>query len=570
MLAKAVQKHGSSQAPKSTTQQPRIASVTLQPTSPTSLNAKNPLKRTASQAMGGHLSRDSWPLSGQEPTLARQESISSKHSSKEMSQTSIGGGRVGKLHDTVFFDENDFDDDVNIDLDSESMSSKTLVNSPDVSYPNLPVPVASTTPRPVPSSAPLPWSSSPLHHRHPTEKTSAPPLYPTLPDAEAPAPEPAPKASKRRTLPWHAEANSEPQSPPRQSPPSGPPAKIQALIEKSRKNKAAAKGSAGNTMLNSFTPLPKDKPNSPYPWNKTTSAVKKEQKALREHHKKLVKDDVKDPEAQRSGKPVTTKAKKVPRVFLSDEQRKVLDLVAESKKSVFFTGSAGTGKSVLLREIIRVLREKHKREPDRVAVTASTGLAACNVGGVTLHSFAGIGLGKEAAPELVKKIKRNSKAKIRWMRTKVLVIDEISMVDGDLFDKLESIARAIRNNGRPFGGIQLVITGDFFQLPPVPDYGRIAKFAFDAATWNTSIDHTIGLTQVFRQKDPGMPRLSRILSLLADIYAVFANMLNEMRLGRLSGKSIDTFKTLNRPLNFQDDFQATELWVTFVTSHKPR
>ena len=138
-----------------------------------------------------------------------------------------------------------------------------------------------------------------------------------------------------------------------------------------------------------------------------------------------------------------------------------------------------------------------------MAVTASTGLAACNVGGVTLHSFGGIGLGKEAKPELVRKIKRNQKAKNRWMRTKVLIIDEISMVDGDLFDKLEGIARTIRNNGRPFGGIQLVITGDFFQLPPVPDYGRVSKFAFDAATWNTSIEHTIGLTQVFRQKDPG-------------------------------------------------------------------
>ena len=158
---------------------------------------------------------------------------------------------------------------------------------------------------------------------------------------------------------------------------------------------------------------------------------------------------------------------------------------------------------MLLRQIIKVLRKTHAREPDRVAVTASTGLAACNVGGVTLHSFGGIGLGKEAIPELVRKIKRNQKAKQRWLRTKILIVDEISMVDGDLFDKLEGIARSIRNNGRPFGGIQLVITGDFFQLPPVPDYGKAAKFAFDAATWNTSIDHTIGLTQVFRQKDPG-------------------------------------------------------------------
>jgi ATP-dependent DNA helicase PIF1 len=188
------------------------------------------------------------------------------------------------------------------------------------------------------------------------------------------------------------------------------------------------------------------------------------------------------------------------------EQQRVLDLVVNKTKSVFFTGSAGTGKSVLMRAIIADLRRKYVREPDRIAVTASTGLAACNIGGVTLHSFGGIGLGKEDVPTLLKKIRRNQKAKNRWIRTKVLIIDEISMVDGDLFDKLEGIARIIRNNGLPFGGIQLVITGDFFQLPPVPDYDskdRGAKFAFDATTWPTAIHHTIGLTEVFRQKDPG-------------------------------------------------------------------
>jgi len=433
----------------------------------------------------------------------RESSLSrpaSKGSLTEMSQSSIGGGRVGKLHDTVFFDENDFDDDANIDLDSDSASSKTLVNSTDVSYPTLPLPNASATPGPVPSSAPIPWSSSPLRHKLPPP---APPLYPTLPEYET---SPAPKVSKRRTLPWLEETGDEPHN--RSG---GIPAHVQALIERSRNRKASAKGAAVDASTESFTPLPKDKQNLPFPWNKTSSAVKKEQKALREGHKRLVKV------TDQQEKSTTTRAKRVPRVMLSSEQRKVLDLVVDGKKSVFFTGSAGTGKSVLLREIIRVLRDKHKRETDRVAVTASTGLAACNVGGVTLHSFAGIGLGKEAVPELVRKIKRNSKAKLRWMRTKIFVIDEISMVDGDLFDKLEGIARIIRNNGRPFGGIQLVITGDFFQLPPVPDYGRISKFAFDAATWNTSIENTIGLTEVFRQKDPGMfvlrhmPRSERLI-----------------------------------------------------------
>jgi ATP-dependent DNA helicase PIF1 len=117
------------------------------------------------------------------------------------------------------------------------------------------------------------------------------------------------------------------------------------------------------------------------------------------------------------------------------------------------------------------------------------------------------------------------------------------MVDGDLFDKLEEIARRIRTNGRPFGGIQLVVTGDFFQLPPVPEgSNREAKFAFSAASWNTAIQHTILLTHVFRQRDPE-----------------FAAMLNEMRLGNISPSTIDAFRKLSRPLNFHDSLDATEL-----------
>jgi ATP-dependent DNA helicase PIF1 len=140
-------------------------------------------------------------------------------------------------------------------------------------------------------------------------------------------------------------------------------------------------------------------------------------------------------------------------------------------------------------------------------------------------------------------VRKNQKARNRWLRTKVLIVDEVSMVDGDLFDKLEEIARRIRNNGRPFGGIQLIVTGDFFQLPPVPDSSnRDVKFAFNAATWNTSIQHTILLTQVFRQKDP-----------------VFAEMLNEMRLGKISPRTIEAFKKLSRPLDFHDALDATEL-----------
>lgn len=119
------------------------------------------------------------------------------------------------------------------------------------------------------------------------------------------------------------------------------------------------------------------------------------------------------------------------------------------------------------------------------------------------------------------------------------------MVDGELFDKLEQVARELRNNGRPFGGIQLVVTGDFFQLPPVPDnmqgVARAVKFAFDANTWNTCIEHTILLTQVFRQKDPE-----------------FAAMLNCLRLGQMTPEINRAFSALARELP-KDAIEATEL-----------
>lgn len=86
--------------------------------------------------------------------------------------------------------------------------------------------------------------------------------------------------------------------------------------------------------------------------------------------------------------------------------------------------NSGTGKSVLLREIIKVLKKKHSKAGDAVAITASTGIAACNIGGVTIHSFAGIGIGADEAEQLATRIRKNKKAMSRWLRTKVLIIDE--------------------------------------------------------------------------------------------------------------------------------------------------
>lgn len=227
-------------------------------------------------------------------------------------------------------------------------------------------------------------------------------------------------------------------------------------------------------------------------------------------------------------------------VSLSNQQRTILETVMEGK-NVFFTGSAGTGKSVLLRAIIKSLRQKNVKSPDAVAVTASTGIAACNIGGVTLHSFGGVGIAQGTAVDLANKIKKNQKAASRWGRTRVLIIDEISMLEGDFFDKLETIARILRKNSKPFGGIQLVLTGDFFQLPPVVK-SSVVKFAFNAQCWKDCMDCTFNLTKVFRQKDQA-----------------FVDMLNEMRFGRLSEKSIQVFTARAAPLP-DDGIAPTELF----------
>ncbi|GAA6043372.1 hypothetical protein JCM8097_005287 [Rhodosporidiobolus ruineniae] len=238
------------------------------------------------------------------------------------------------------------------------------------------------------------------------------------------------------------------------------------------------------------------------------------------------------------------------KVILSPEQQMVLKLVVEDEKNVFFTGSAGTGKSVLLREIIASLKRKHRGNADAVAVTASTGMAACNIGGTTIHSFAGIGIGAGTAEQLIANIKKNRNANAKWQRVKVLIVDEVSMVDGILFDKLAAIAAALKKRagknapavGKPFGGIQLVVTGDFFQLPPVTK-GTTPTFAFEAKAWKQCIDHTVNLTQVFRQKD-----------------TEFIDMLNEMRFGRLSQESIKKFYALSREPKYDVGIEPTELF----------
>lgn len=134
--------------------------------------------------------------------------------------------------------------------------------------------------------------------------------------------------------------------------------------------------------------------------------------------------------------------------------------------NVFLTGAPGAGKTYTLNEFIRQARA----DGASVAVTASTGIAATHVNGQTIHSWSGVGVATALTPSLLKTIKARRRRKIQ--ATDVLVVDEVSMLHAWLFDMVDQVCREVRRDPRPFGGIQVVLSGDFFQLPPVSVSGR--------------------------------------------------------------------------------------------------
>lgn len=205
-------------------------------------------------------------------------------------------------------------------------------------------------------------------------------------------------------------------------------------------------------------------------------------------------------------------------ITLSSEQGMILHRAVAWGQSMFITGKAGTGKTTLLKEIIRAMNEKY--EESHVYVTSSTGVSACHLGGTTVHSYGGIGLGEETVDELF--IKMFPPARNRWRATKVLIIDEISMLRPDTFDKLEELARRVRRSRVPFGGIQVIACGDFYQLAPVYKDGEEVRYCFEAKSWGSVIQHAHELKTVYRQHDPE-----------------FLSVLDDIRVGRLSRSSIE-------------------------------
>jgi hypothetical protein len=179
-----------------------------------------------------------------------------------------------------------------------------------------------------------------------------------------------------------------------------------------------------------------------------------------------------------------------------------LDL-ATAGENTFLTGPAGSGKSYLVRDFLKSHPDTH--------VTASTGVAALNVGGMTVHRWSGMLLGPVKGQDLGRyfaKLAMDGKPNVRAAfnrvrRCKRLVIDEISMLSGSAFNYLDFHCRKIRDDKRPFGGIQVIGTGDFLQLPPVrinPQLGY--DWAFDSPAWSDAGFQTVELRRIMRQDEP--------------------------------------------------------------------
>ena len=223
---------------------------------------------------------------------------------------------------------------------------------------------------------------------------------------------------------------------------------------------------------------------------------------------------------------------------LSVEQQCALQQF-EDDDNLFITGEGGTGKTLLIRHLVRSAKIHDKK----VQVCAMTGCAAllleCNAR--TIHSWSGIKLGRGELNDIIDDVFSNHKARTSWKSTDVLIVDEVSMMSAHIFDLLDTVGRRVRGSRLPFGGMQVVFVGDFFQLPPVAKGGSEdaeGRFCFESDRWLRTfpIDNHIVLNTMFRQSD-----------------SVFRGILKNVRMGTVTD---DDVEALNKCVDREFDLEA--------------
>jgi len=227
---------------------------------------------------------------------------------------------------------------------------------------------------------------------------------------------------------------------------------------------------------------------------------------------------------------------------LSPEQQSAFDLYV-SGKNIFVSGPGGSGKS----HLIQVIEEHAKSNGKNYQITATTGVAATNLeikGAKTINSWAGIGVPKGDFNIIAARIAGNKYKKKPWKEVDVLVIDEVSMLSMDVFDLLDNIGRIVRKRADvPFGGIQVIFSGDFYQLPPI---GQDVQFCFESTKWKECFEHQIVLNTIFRQNDN-----------------VFKSVLNQIREGHLNKEGYELLQS-RVGLTVPDGVTCTKIMPTRV------
>ena len=191
-------------------------------------------------------------------------------------------------------------------------------------------------------------------------------------------------------------------------------------------------------------------------------------------------------------------------IALNKEQLAILNDI-QLGKNVFMTGPAGTGKTTTISEIVNYANKKRLQ----YGLTAMTGTAATLINGKTLHSFLGIGLAEDSAEALALQVKNFYKKYMALKKLQLLIIDELSMMSEDLFTKISEFLSIIKCNDLPFGGVQLVLSGDFYQLPPVK-----GMYCFKSPVWDILNLRSYNLKINYRQQTDSI--LQNILQKIRD------------------------------------------------------
>jgi ATP-dependent DNA helicase PIF1 len=211
---------------------------------------------------------------------------------------------------------------------------------------------------------------------------------------------------------------------------------------------------------------------------------------------------------------------------LSKEQQYAFEKFKKGE-NLFITGPGGSGKSKLIQHCVNY--SKISKKP--IQVCALTGCAAVllKCGGKTIHSWSGIKIAKGDRKTIVEQVLKSSRFKKQWKHIKVLIIDEVSMMSEKIFELLDEIGKKTRYSVLPFGGIQIVFCGDFFQLPPVGTFGEpdTERFCFESPLWLKTfpLENHIELQTIFRQNDP-----------------IYIKMLSQIRRGNLDEENIEILK----------------------------